>query len=114
MVNYNGTVTYADGSTASNVTLLVVQAETGELFLAPPPATGSNAALTLKPIQSIRLDSVAGTLAVLIPEDEWAAREHATMTDEQRFADGHGLGRELFAGMRRNALTAEEGACTWL
>ena len=62
----------------------------------------------------IRLDSVAGTLAVLIPEDEWAAREHATMTDEQRFADGHGLGRELFAGMRRNALTAEEGACTWL
>jgi phosphogluconate dehydratase len=62
----------------------------------------------------IRLDSVAGTLAVLIPEDEWAAREHATMTDEQRFADGRGLGRELFAGMRRNALTAEEGACTWL
>ncbi|WP_339819879.1 Hint domain-containing protein [uncultured Paracoccus sp.] len=59
LVNYNGTVTYADGSTASNVTLLVVQAETGELFLAPPPATGSNAALTLKPIQSIRLDSVA-------------------------------------------------------
>ena len=59
LVNYNGTVTYADGSTASNVTLLVVQAETGELFLAPPPVTGSNAALTLKPIQSIRLDSVA-------------------------------------------------------
>jgi phosphogluconate dehydratase len=25
-----------------------------------------------------------------------------------------GLGRELFAGMRRNALKAEEGACTWL
>jgi phosphogluconate dehydratase len=28
--------------------------------------------------------------------------------------NGHGLGRELFAGMRRNVLTAEEGACTWL
>jgi len=25
-----------------------------------------------------------------------------------------GLGRDLFAGFRRNALTAEEGACTWL
>jgi len=62
----------------------------------------------------IRLDALAGTLAVLIPEHEWAARENATMTDEQRFAEGRGLGRELFAGMRRNALTAEEGACTWL
>ena len=62
----------------------------------------------------IRLDSVAGTLAVLLPEDEWAAREVATMPEAQRIADGHGLGRELFAGMRRNALTAEEGACSWL
>jgi len=25
-----------------------------------------------------------------------------------------GMGRELFAGMRRSALTAEEGACSWL
>jgi phosphogluconate dehydratase len=62
----------------------------------------------------IRLDSVAGTLAVLLPDDEWAAREVATMSEAQRIADGHGLGRELFAGMRRNALTAEEGACSWL
>jgi phosphogluconate dehydratase len=62
----------------------------------------------------IRLDAVAGTLAVLLPEDEWAARETATLSDAQRIADGHGLGRELFAGMRRNALTAEEGACSWL
>ncbi|WP_422087542.1 phosphogluconate dehydratase [Variovorax sp.] len=62
----------------------------------------------------IRLDSVAGTLAVLLPEDEWAAREIATLPEAQRIADGRGLGRELFAGMRRNALTAEEGACSWL
>ena len=26
----------------------------------------------------------------------------------------HGYGRELFAGMRRNVLGAEDGACTWL
>lgn len=62
----------------------------------------------------IRLDANAGTLQVLVPQDEWEARENAQLSDEQRFADGHGLGRELFAGMRRNALTAEEGACTWL
>lgn len=62
----------------------------------------------------IRLDGVAGTLTVLLPEDEWAARETATMPDEARAANGRGLGRDLFAGMRRNALTAEEGACSWL
>jgi phosphogluconate dehydratase len=36
------------------------------------------------------------------------------MTDAQREADSHGVGRELFAGFRRNAMMAEEGACTWL
>ena len=28
--------------------------------------------------------------------------------------NGNGLGRDLFAGMRRNMLSAEEGAITWL
>ena len=28
--------------------------------------------------------------------------------------NAHGLGRELFGGMRRNVLSAEEGAVTWL
>jgi phosphogluconate dehydratase len=62
----------------------------------------------------IRLDAVAATLAVLLPADEWAQRETATMPDPLRTDNGLGLGRDLFAGMRRNALTAEEGACTWL
>jgi phosphogluconate dehydratase len=31
-----------------------------------------------------------------------------------RWTMAHGLGRDLFAGMRRGALSAEEGACTWL
>ncbi|MBT2326049.1 phosphogluconate dehydratase [Variovorax paradoxus] len=62
----------------------------------------------------IRLDAVAGTLAVLLPADEWAERETAAMPEELRVANSHDLGRDLFAGMRRNALTAEEGACTWL
>jgi phosphogluconate dehydratase len=62
----------------------------------------------------IRLDGVAGTLQVLVSEAEWAARPVAPMPAELRAANGVGMGRELFANMRRNALKAEEGACTWL
>ena len=62
----------------------------------------------------IRLDAVAGTLAALVDEKIWAAREHAVFSDEQAEVSAHGLGRELFGGMRRNVLTAEEGAITWL
>jgi phosphogluconate dehydratase len=62
----------------------------------------------------IRLDGVAGTLQVLVSEAEWAARPLAQMPAELLAANGVGMGRELFANMRRNALKAEEGACTWL
>jgi phosphogluconate dehydratase len=62
----------------------------------------------------IRLDGVAGTLQVQVSEDEWAARPLAPMPTELRVANGMGMGRELFANLRRNVLKAEEGACTWL
>ena len=62
----------------------------------------------------IRLDGVAGTLQVLMSDAEWAARPLAQMPPELRAANGVGMGRELFANLRRNALKAEEGACTWL
>lgn len=62
----------------------------------------------------IRLDADAGTLEALVPAAEWQAREPARMSEDLRLANGHGMGRELFAGMRRHALSAEEGACTWL
>ncbi|CAN5637184.1 phosphogluconate dehydratase [soil metagenome] len=62
----------------------------------------------------IRMDARAGTLAALVPAAEWDARELLPMPESQRAANGLGLGRELFAGMRRNALLAEEGAGTWL
>jgi phosphogluconate dehydratase len=62
----------------------------------------------------IRLDGVAGTLQVLVSEAEWSARPLAQMPAQQLAANGVGMGRELFANMRRNALKAEEGACTWL
>ena len=62
----------------------------------------------------IRLDAVAGTLAALVDEATWGAREQAVLSAEQAEVNAHGLGRELFGGMRRNVLTAEEGAVTWL
>ena len=62
----------------------------------------------------IRLDAGNGTLNVLVTEPEWAARCVATMPDALMQANGVGMGRELFSGMRRHALTAEEGACSWL
>jgi phosphogluconate dehydratase len=62
----------------------------------------------------IRIDGVLGTLHVLLSEAEWAARPLAQMPAELLATNGVGMGRELFANMRRNALKAEEGACTWL
>jgi phosphogluconate dehydratase len=62
----------------------------------------------------IRLDAVAGTLNALVDPAEWAMREVAVQTATHADTHAHGLGRELFAGMRRNVLSAEEGACTWL
>ncbi|MBY0234020.1 MAG: phosphogluconate dehydratase, partial [Burkholderiaceae bacterium] len=62
----------------------------------------------------VRMDAVSGDLQALVPADEWAAREHARITPEQVLENGHGLGRDLFAGMRRNVRTAEEGAVSWL
>ncbi len=62
----------------------------------------------------IRLDATAGTLEVLVPADEWAARPPASRSDQAGEDAGHGLGRELFAGFRRNVTSAEQGACSWL
>jgi phosphogluconate dehydratase len=62
----------------------------------------------------VRLDAPAGTLQALVSAADWAARPLAKMSAEQTQSNGLGMGRELFASMRRNALTAEEGACTWL
>ena len=61
----------------------------------------------------IRLDAVAGTLQVLVAEAQWVARAAATMPVALMEANGIAMGRQLFSGMRRQALTAEEGACTW-
>ncbi|MBU6260056.1 MAG: phosphogluconate dehydratase [Burkholderiales bacterium] len=62
----------------------------------------------------IRLDAVAGTLQALVPDAEWAARVPAMLDPARAEANGHDLGRELFAGLRRNVKSAEEGAITWI
>ena len=62
----------------------------------------------------IRLDAVAGTLSALVDAKTWAARTSVDMPAARADDNAHGLGRELFGGMRRSVLSAEEGACTWL
>jgi phosphogluconate dehydratase len=62
----------------------------------------------------VRLDAVAGTLVARVDEATWAARVPAVLPEAQARVNGHGLGRELFAGLRRRVLGAEQGACTWL
>ena len=62
----------------------------------------------------VRLDAVKGTLDALVDPAVWAARECAVLSAAQALANGRGLGRDLFAGMRRNVRSAEEGACSWL
>lgn len=62
----------------------------------------------------IRLNATVGMVNVLVDEDEWAEREVAELSDSKRHNNAHGFGRELFGGMRKNVLSAEEGAITWL
>ncbi|WP_027011168.1 phosphogluconate dehydratase [Comamonas sp. B-9] len=62
----------------------------------------------------VLLDAETGIMQAEVDAAVWEARPLAAIPAEQLRANGRGLGRELFAGFRRNALSAEEGACTWL
>ena len=61
----------------------------------------------------IRLDAVAGTLDVVVDAATWLAREPDQPSAAQCDDVAHGLGRELFGGMRRLVSSAEDGAITW-
>jgi phosphogluconate dehydratase len=63
---------------------------------------------------TILVDALRGRLNALVPEEEWWNRAQATISDEQVAANARDLGRDLFGGFRRNVLTAEEGAISWL
>ncbi len=79
-----------------------------------PEAAAGGALAKVRDGDVIRLDVNTGTLQVLVSEAEWAVREVLAMPAALRAANGVGMGRELFANMRRNASTAEQGACSWL
>ena len=79
-----------------------------------PEAAADGPLAKLQDGDVIRLDALTGTLQVLVPQSQWTARVAATLPAVLKESNAQGMGRELFAGMRRNALTAEEGACSWL
>ena len=79
-----------------------------------PEALAGGALAKVRDGDIIRLDGVAGTLEAKVDAAEWAAREAATIGEDAAEDNGHGLGRELFAGLRRNVVSAEEGACSWM
>jgi phosphogluconate dehydratase len=83
------------------------------IHVSPEAASGGPLACVLDG-DLIRLDAVAGTLQVLVDPETWHARIPATMPPELQAANSRGMGRELFANLRKHALKAEEGACTWL
>jgi phosphogluconate dehydratase len=83
------------------------------IHVSPEAAAGGPLA-KLRDGDIVRLDATAGTLQALVPEDEWAQRHNAQMPEGLKAANAAGVGRELFTAFRRNALLAEEGACTWL
>ena len=83
------------------------------IHLSPEAAAGGPLA-KVRTGDVIRLDAVAGTLQVLVSESDWAERVADVMPQALRDANSVGMGRDLFAAMRRNAAAAEEGATTWL
>ena len=83
------------------------------IHVSPEAAAGGPLA-KLRDGDVIRVDALTGELRVLVDDAEWAARPVSVMPDELRRRNGIGMGRGLFAGMRRHALTAEEGAMSWM
>jgi len=79
-----------------------------------PEALAGGPLAKLRDGDRVRLDALTGELNALVDPAEWAARPLATMPKALQAANGVGMGRDLFANFRRHALSAEEGACTWL
>jgi phosphogluconate dehydratase len=79
-----------------------------------PEALAGGPLARLRDGDVVRLDATAGTLQALVPEADWAARAPAMPDAEHTQTHAHDLGRELFAGLRRNVKSAEEGAISWM
>ncbi len=79
-----------------------------------PEASAGGALAKVRTGDIVRLNATVGMVNVLVDEDVWAERVVEQLSDAKRTSNAHGFGRELFGGMRRNVLSAEEGAVTWL
>ena len=79
-----------------------------------PEASAGGAISKIRTGDIVRLNATVGMVNVLVDEDEWVEREVEELSDTKRHHNAHDLGRELFGGMRKNVLSAEEGAITWL
>lgn len=83
------------------------------IHVSPEAAAGGPLA-KLRDGDIVRIDAVAGTMNALVPEVEWTARQLDALPPQLHAGNRIGMGRELFTGMRRQALTAEEGALSWV
>jgi phosphogluconate dehydratase len=74
-----------------------------------PEAAEAGAIARIRDGDAIRIDADAGSFDALVDAAEWAARapERPDLAGNQ-----HGTGRELFALMRAQAGSAEQGACS--
>ena len=79
-----------------------------------PEALAGGALARVRTGDLIRLDARVGLLEAQVEPEAWAARTSESLGPDQSADNGVGMGRELFAGMRRNVRSAEEGAVTWL
>ncbi|MDB5870241.1 MAG: 6-phosphogluconate dehydratase [Polaromonas sp.] len=83
------------------------------IHVSPEAAVGGPLARVLDG-DVIRVDALNGELRVLVDAAEWNARPASVMPDELRRRNGVGMGRGLFSSMRARALTAEQGAMSWM
>ena len=83
------------------------------IHMSPEAAAGGSIA-KIREGDILRLNAVVGSLNVLVDDAEWDKRKPEEMSEEQKVNNGHGIGRELFGSMRKNVLSAEEGAITWI
>jgi phosphogluconate dehydratase len=79
-----------------------------------PEALAGGALAKVRTGDVIVLDARNGILQARVDAATWAAREVEAIDPIQADDNAHGIGRELFAGLRRNVNSAEQGACSWL
>ncbi|MFZ9097196.1 MAG: phosphogluconate dehydratase [Methylophilaceae bacterium] len=83
------------------------------IHMSPEAALGG-AIAKIKEGDMIRINAIVGSLNVLVDEDTWYERKIETLSESKKHSNAHGMGRELFGALRKNVLTAEEGAVTWI